>query len=599
MRRIQFAAVLLIAISGVGWASNYVVPTTTLAAQTANNTSAASSFLNQSNGNLGANNVSKMDVHSLLYSGSKTKVFAHLLLWFGQSGHMNVGYSSTDPAQVQRQITDMISRGIDGVVIDWYGPNNSIDQATQLVMNEAEKHPGFTFAIMIDAGAIGQACSGCSAQQSLINLLQYVEQKYFVSSAYFKINGQPVVTNFNVDGAGSIDWNEVNAAVSIHPRFLFQDNQGFTHAMSDGSYSWVMPQASNYGLGYLSSFYDTGLAFPSIETVGAAYKGFNDRLASWGSGRIMSQQCGQTWLQTFSEANGLYNSGKQLPYLQLLTWNDYEEATEIESGIDSCFSLTASVSGSALQWGVSGNENTVDHYNVYISADGQNLMTLTETQTGLHSLDLCSFSIPAGNYKLFVQAVGKPMMANRMPGPVSYSPACSAAAGTSQNSSFTASPAALTIPNGQSGQVTVTATSQSAPANGSISLSCDFLPANLVCSFSPSTIKPGSGKATSTLKITNAPAAANNSSHRTGGFYASWIFSFGLAGFVFIGNFRNARRVLPALLAFVLVGSVMLTSSCGGGGKSTGSSGANTYTVSILGNSGSTQISTQVVVSVP
>ncbi len=606
MRRTQLVAVLLLALSGVGWASNYVVPTTTLAAQTANNTSAASSFLSQTNGNLAANNVSKVDVHSLLYAGVTTKVFAHLMLWFGNSGHMNVGYSSTDPAQVQRQITDMISRGIDGVVIDWYGPDNSIDQATQLVMSEAEKHPGFTFAIMIDAGAIREnSCSGCSPQQTLIHLLQYVEQKYFVSSAYFTIDGQPVVTNFNVDGSGRIDWNAVNAAVSIHPRFFFQDSQGFRHAMSDGSYSWVMPQAGDYGLSYLSSFYDAGLAFPNIETVGAAYKGFNDSLAFWGSGRVMSQQCGQTWLQTFSEANSLHNAGKPLPYLQLVTWNDYEEATEIESGIDSCFSLNASVSGSALQWGVNGNENTVDHYNVYISTDGQNLMALTTANPGLHAVDLCSFPIPAGNYKLFVQAVGKPMLANRMPGPVSYSPTCintaGAGTGASQNLSFTASPTTLSIPNGQSGQVTVTATSTSAANNGSISLSCDYLPANLVCSFSPPTIEPGSGAATSTLKIANAPAAAKNSPGRTGGFmYASWIFSFGFAGIVFVGSFKNARRVLPAVLACVVAGSIMLTASCGGGKSSgTGSNGPTSYTISVLGNSGTTQISTDVVVSVP
>ena len=605
MHRIHFAAVLLVAISGVGWASNYVVPTTTLAAQTTNNTSAASSFVSQPNGNLQANNVSKVDVHSLLYSGATTKIFAHLLLWFGQPGHMNVGYSSTDPAQVQRQITDMISRGIDGVIIDWYGPNNSIDQATQLVMKEAEKHPGFTFAIMIDAQALYQnSCSGCSAQTSLIQLLQYAEQKYFVSKAYFTIQGQPVVTNFNVDRSGPVDWNYVNGAISIHPRFLFQDQDGFKHAMSDGSYSWVMPGENDYGLNYLSNFYDAGLAVANTETVGAAYKGFNDSLASWGSRRVINQQCGQTWLQTFSQANHIYNSGKQLPYLQLVTWNDYEEATEIESGIDSCFSLTASVSGSALKWGINGDENIVDHYNVYISADGQNLMSLTTTAPGLRSIDLCSFPIPAGNYKLFVQAAGKPMLANRMPGPVSYSPACAntvvtgTGTGTSENLSFTASPAALTIPSGKSGQVTVTAKS-SGSNNSKIALSCSYLPSNLLCSFAPATITPGSGAATSTLKISNAASMGQNSSPQTGFMYASWIFSFGIAGFVFVGNFKSARRVLPGVLACAVVGTVMLTASCGGG-KSPGaaSAGPTSYTISVLGNSGSTQISTEVVVSV-
>lgn len=291
--------------------------TTPLSAQTVNNTSAANTFASQTNGNLGVNNVSKVNVHSLLYSGANTKILAQFLLWFGQPDHMNVGYNSNDPNQIKRQIEDMVSRGIDGVIVDWYGPNNAIDQATQLVMHEAENHPGFSFAIMIDAGAIGaSSCNGCSPQQVLVNLLQYVEQNYFPSSAYLHIGGQPIVTNFNIDDQYSVDWQQADAQLQTPPRFLFQDNGGFTHAMSDGSYSWVMPRASDYGLGYLTSFYDTGLAFTGKETMGAAYKGFNDQLASWGSGRFMGQQCGNTWLQTFSQVNSLYNSGTQLPYLQ-------------------------------------------------------------------------------------------------------------------------------------------------------------------------------------------------------------------------------------------------------------------------------------------
>jgi hypothetical protein len=120
----------------------------------------------------------------------------------------------------------------------------------------------------------------------------------------------------------------------------------------------------------------------------------------------------------------MYNTGKQLPFLQLVTWNDYEEGTELESGIDSCFSLEASVSGNTLEWTVNGDENTVDHYAVYSSADGKNLKPLKQTQPEEHSVDLCSLPIAAGSYSLYVQAVGKPMLANRMPAPVSYTPSC-------------------------------------------------------------------------------------------------------------------------------------------------------------------------------
>jgi hypothetical protein len=617
MRLTYFAAALFLLMPFSGWAqSNFIVPNTTLAQQTANNTSAANNFQNQPNGNLGANNVSKVDVHTLLNSGTATKVFAHMLLWFGQPGHINVGYNSDDATQVHNQITDMISRGINGVVIDWYGPNNSIDQATQLVMQEAEQHPGFTFAIMIDAGAIRQnRCPSCSPQQTLIQLLQYVEQKYFTSSAYFTIDNQPVVTNFNIDLNYGIDWNAVNSALSVHPRFFFQDGEGFSHPLSDGSYSWVMPQIADYGMSYLSNFYATGLGYPNLETVGAAYKGFNDSLAAWSTGRVMSQQCGQTWLQTFSEANSAYNFAQKLPYLQLVTWNDYDEGTEIESGIDSCFSLSPALSSGMLQWQISGNENTVDHYNVYISQDGQNLMTLTQTEPGLHSVNLCSLPIPVAAYQLFVQAVGKPSMANRMPGPVSYTPACPSASGTgtgsgsgSDNSGLTASPSAVTLSGSTPAQVTV-APSQSAAITGTVTLSCRSLPADLTCSFSPATIDIGSGTASSSLTISSAGSTAKNSyTRRSASLYASWFFSFGAFGFVFLGNFnrrvrgslKHRRKILVMLMACGLGATVMMTASCGGGTAqqtSSGSASANRYTISVLGTSSAGQVSTEVVVS--
>jgi len=155
-------------------------------------------------------------------------------------------------------------------------------------MHEAETHPGFTFAIMIDHGAIlWNSCSGCNPQQALIEQLQYVEQTYFPSPAYLKSNGQPVVTNFDIDLFYSIDWNAVRNVLTSPPVFLFQNSAGFSHVLSDGSYSWVMPTTSDYGMSYLTDFYDTGRGLQGEETWGATYKGFNDTLASWGSNRIM------------------------------------------------------------------------------------------------------------------------------------------------------------------------------------------------------------------------------------------------------------------------------------------------------------------------
>ena len=53
-------AAILLAVPMLGSATTYVIPTTTLAALTTNNTSAANGFTLQTNGNRGSGNVSKL-----------------------------------------------------------------------------------------------------------------------------------------------------------------------------------------------------------------------------------------------------------------------------------------------------------------------------------------------------------------------------------------------------------------------------------------------------------------------------------------------------------------------------------------------------------
>ena len=62
--------------------------TTTLQAETGNNTSTANSFAAQTNGNARAGNVSKLPIGSLLYGGATTKIYVSWLSWFGQTNHM-------------------------------------------------------------------------------------------------------------------------------------------------------------------------------------------------------------------------------------------------------------------------------------------------------------------------------------------------------------------------------------------------------------------------------------------------------------------------------------------------------------------------------
>src|SRR5262249_33879012 len=140
--------------------------------------------------------------------------------------------------------------------------------------------------------------------------------------------------------------------------------------------------------------------------------------ASFGSNRQIHHQCGQTWLDTFQQTVKFFSPNHQLETLQIATWNDYEEATEIESGIDGCTFLVPALSGTTLTWTVQGaSESTIDHFTVFASIDGQNLAKLADVPAGQHAIDLAQFNLPSP-VSLFVKATGKSSIRNSLSAPV-------------------------------------------------------------------------------------------------------------------------------------------------------------------------------------
>ena len=112
----------------------------------------------------------------------------------------------------------------------------------------------------------------------------------------------------------------------------------------DGFYAWVnpgkrgwQPDGSAWGQDYLDNFYRTMVVqYPNKIAVGAAWPGFNDSKASWSQNRKMDSRCGRTFSDTLRLFRRYYDQQHPLPYLMIETWNDYEEGTAIERGVETC-----------------------------------------------------------------------------------------------------------------------------------------------------------------------------------------------------------------------------------------------------------------------
>ncbi|WP_446901853.1 hypothetical protein [Burkholderia sp. YIM B11467] len=384
------------------------------------NTSGSRDFKGSSNGLLaGTSSVSKIDVHTLLYPGSTTRVLAHYLPWWGPDPRgVDVGYRSDDPRQAYRTFADMQSRGIDGVIVDWYGQGHFVDTAWQASMPELAKFPGMTFSIMIDSGSFKfNACHGCDLTETILNNLAYISREYFTSTQYLRYEGHPVVSEFGMDAVGKADWARIHAA---YPNIYWIHTlaPGFDLPYSMGAYVWAQPSSwatpqpagTRHDLLYRERFYNIGRNQPpGMITVGGVWSGFDDKKASWGASapRFLAPACGRTWLDTFRSINERYSARQQLPFVQLITWNDYEEGSALETGIASCTEIDAQPLGASVTVRIT-HPDTVDHLELY-----EQLGPSSFRLVGRYPSDATSIALPetrAGTY--FIKAVGKPFIQN-------------------------------------------------------------------------------------------------------------------------------------------------------------------------------------------
>jgi len=446
MRHLCLSAALIGALLIPAFAQKPVdlTPVTTVAKQTQNNTSASGTYSDPSVGTT-LGNVSKIPFRQLL-PGFNGKIYASVVLFWGNRNHLNVGYNAADPRQVDKQIEDMISRGMNGAILDWYGGDSYEERATEVWRQEVAKYPGFEFAIQEDANshALRRCQDSPCAQQTLINDLNFIASHYFTSSHYMRINGRPVVPMFDVDwyypdhtaliwapNAIFIDWNTVRTNAVGNPLIVQRGPNALTEngVMSDGAFSWLgMNRQDPYDedLGYLTNFYNTALSRPDRVAIGSVYKGFNDTKAPWTQHRILDQHCGKLWLDTFSTLRQTMGDQiNQLDGLQVVTWNDYEEATVLEPGVGNCLTARAEVNATQLNWSISpdtpDSNATLSMFMIFISMDGTNLALLEPSlPVASRTLDLTQYALPAGTYKLFVKARGQPSIHNHLSDAVSF-----------------------------------------------------------------------------------------------------------------------------------------------------------------------------------
>jgi len=270
------------------------------------------------------------------------EVVAVYVPWFGDPEHINVGYTTDDPAVLRRQIAKAKDLGVRAFVVDWYGERRPFLDRSYGLMQQVASQTHFKVALMYDET---EEDNGQATEESLAAMAKayeaYLRPGAPGRDAYLEYEGRPVI--FIFPKRGRTDWNRVRTLVDnwpVRPLLIYKDDPPPQYANAfDGYYAWVhpgsegwAPSGKNWGKDYLESFYKKMERQPGKITVGTVWPGFDDTKASWSMDRHMDDRCGKTFDDTLRLFR-FYNQNSPMPFLMIATWNDYEEGTAIEPGV--------------------------------------------------------------------------------------------------------------------------------------------------------------------------------------------------------------------------------------------------------------------------
>ena len=360
--------------------------------------------------------VSNVDVHSLVPSRPDLRWFAHITPWFkaGGGNHIDIGVDNDTDAYAKALVDDVRRRGFDGIIVDWYGQNSYEDLVTLRIQKYVATLPAgsFAFILMMDKGIPNLSKTVAETQ------IAYMTTQYFGDPAYEREGGDPIVMFFGVPSVlQDSGMTALKNEVGQHLVFVPENASSLASTWADECFDWTHdyhdgPSATDpYALDSLATFYST-VATSSKKAFGSMVAGFDGTLTdsvAWSKGKYLPRGDGACIVEWAKKIDAVIP--KNVTRMQWATWSDWEEGTQVESGVENGASLEASIGGARLSWTIttaSGDESTIDHFDVYASRDGKIGAKIATVPAGTHdtTLDDC---VQSGD-TIVVDAVGKPMI---------------------------------------------------------------------------------------------------------------------------------------------------------------------------------------------
>lgn len=245
-------------------------------------------------------------------------------------------YDTRDEKILEYQAALFKIAGIDGVIFDWYGIEESLDypliyESTNKMI-EVLKRAGLKYVMCYEDQSIGKmieagAFSKTQAVEYGQNALKWLNDHCFSDDSYIRYDGRPVLMCFGPQYfKDEKEWNAVFSECSIKPYFIGLESH--SEDFTDGSYNWFNMNGTKTQrqlVDQLNSFYEKQAQKSFL--IATAFPSFHDIYALCGqkSYGFLDYLEGKTFNLSLEAA---IQSNPSI--IQIATWNDYGEGTMIE-----------------------------------------------------------------------------------------------------------------------------------------------------------------------------------------------------------------------------------------------------------------------------
>lgn len=242
-------------------------------------------------------------------------------------------YDSGDPHVLEYHLLLMKLAGIDGVIVDWYGLTDFRDYAilhrnTTRLLQQCERLK-MKFVICYEDQTIpalveGERITAAERVSHAVKEIEWLSKDWFKSGSYVKLDGKPVLLSFGHAGLNSEEWSQCLSRLDSAVAYFSQD---IRRDGAIGGFGWPAPKS---GMQQVDRFLAGSAAWPAA--IPAAFSRFDDIYKQAGVNEgypILPDDDGRTLKNTLQKA---INS--EAPIVQIATWNDWGEGTQIEPSLE-------------------------------------------------------------------------------------------------------------------------------------------------------------------------------------------------------------------------------------------------------------------------